>query len=211
MRSDDRCRPWACTSTSPGGRCQQRRPTRHRQPFIWKQHRIGWGSWGAPTLRPSRCRSARNSQALPLAMATRTPTRTMPCPSSDTIGVGWIHRARSIPNVDRGRRGRHMAAHLYIPSLDSTPNQPSTLSRSIVQGICAMNWALKACAHRRHDHEGLPSPKLPRPTRMHCSLETTCCFSRVNPLQRWMRSKDRYAPDDGFRAHRGKMPPGVGR
>ena len=28
-----------------------------------------------------------------------------------------------------------MAAHLYIPSLDSTPNQPSTLSRSIVQGI----------------------------------------------------------------------------
>ena len=31
--------------------------------------------------------------------------------------------------------GAMMAAHLYIPSLDSTPNQPSTLSRSIVQGI----------------------------------------------------------------------------
>ncbi|MGB1121927.1 MAG: glycoside hydrolase family 3 N-terminal domain-containing protein [Flavobacteriales bacterium] len=31
--------------------------------------------------------------------------------------------------------GAMMAAHLYIPSLDSTPNQPSTLSRSIVHGI----------------------------------------------------------------------------
>lgn len=31
--------------------------------------------------------------------------------------------------------GAMMAAHLFIPSLDSTPNQPSTLSRSIVQGI----------------------------------------------------------------------------
>ena len=31
--------------------------------------------------------------------------------------------------------GAMMAAHLYIPSLDSTPNQPSTLSRSIVQGV----------------------------------------------------------------------------
>lgn len=31
--------------------------------------------------------------------------------------------------------GAMMAAHLYIPALDSTPNQPSTLSRSIVQGI----------------------------------------------------------------------------
>ena len=31
--------------------------------------------------------------------------------------------------------GAMMAAHLYIPSLDSTPNQPSTLSRNIVQGI----------------------------------------------------------------------------
>ena len=28
-----------------------------------------------------------------------------------------------------------MAAHLFIPSLDSTPNHPPTLSRSIVQGI----------------------------------------------------------------------------
>lgn len=31
--------------------------------------------------------------------------------------------------------GAMMAAHLYIPSLDSTPNQPSTLSNTIVQGI----------------------------------------------------------------------------
>ena len=80
------------------------------------------------------------------AMATRTPTRyALPIIRHDRSRLDSIELAPFRTLIEEGA-GAMMAAHLYIPSLDSTPPTLLPGCRSIVQGICAMNWALGWCS-----------------------------------------------------------------
>ena len=108
--------------------------------------------------------------------------------------------------------GAMMAAHLYIPSLDSTPNQPSTLSRSIVQGILREELGFEGLvftdAMTMKGFTSFTQTSTPHTDALLAGNDVLLFPGEPAATLDEIEGQVRAGRLDS--AHRGKMPPGVG-